>query len=130
MNIASYKTLIRIIYLYLVDEDYLLEKQCQAGTAVLNVAECKKACGLLGISRLGVFKEGRPCYKGGSGLCNQNLKRPGNKATRICKGIQMKNNGYLVYCKNRSIASSIRYFTIIIQAFKIQEDTLITLRIW
>ena len=69
-------------------EVYVLEKQCEAGTAVLNVAECKKACGTLGISRLGAFKEGRPCYKGGSGVCNQNVKRPGNKATRICKGIK------------------------------------------
>ena len=72
---------------YFFVEVYVLEKQCEAGTAVLNVAECKKACGTLGISRLGAFKEGRPCYKGGSGVCNQNVKRPGNKAKRICKGI-------------------------------------------
>ena len=73
--------------LFLFGEVYVLGKQCEAGTAVLNVAECKTACGTLGISRLGVFKEGRPCYKGGSGACNQNVKRPGNKATRICRGI-------------------------------------------
>ena len=78
---------IRIIYPLFFVEVYVLEKQCEAGTAVLNVAECKKACGTLGISRLGAFKEGRPCYKGGSGVCNQNVKRPGNKATRICRGI-------------------------------------------
>ena len=87
LNIASYKNVFRFIYHYIVDKDYLLEKQCQTGAPILNVAECKEACNSLGISRLGVFKEGRPCYKGGSGVCNQNLKRPGNKATRICKGI-------------------------------------------
>ena len=78
-----------MIYLSLLSfgEVYVLGKQCEAGTAVLNVADCKKACGILGILRLGVFKEGRPCYKGGSGVCNQNVKRPGNKATRTCRGI-------------------------------------------
>ena len=91
MNIATYKTVTRTLYHCLADKVYFLEKQCQAGTAVLNVAECKKACGSLGVSKLGVFKEGRPCYKGGSGVCNQNVKRPGNKATRICKGILVKN---------------------------------------
>ena len=65
-------------------------KQCKAGTAVLNVDECKMACGYLGISRMGGFKEGRPCYKGGSGGCNQNVRKPGSKATRICKGIQIQ----------------------------------------
>ena len=91
LNIATNKTVTRMLYHYLAGKDYFLEKQCQAGTAVLNVAECKKACDSLGISKLGVFKEGRPCYKGGSGVGNQNVKRPGNKATRICKGILVKN---------------------------------------
>ena len=65
-------------------------KQCKAGTEVLNVDECKMACGYLGISRMGGFKEGRPCYKGGAGGCNQNVRKPGSKATRICKGIQIQ----------------------------------------
>ena len=67
-----------------------MEKDCETGTTVLEVAECKKACGYLGISSLGVFKEGRPCYKGGSGVCNQNVKKPSSRAMRICKGIQIQ----------------------------------------
>ena len=82
-----YECIIGIIHHYFVGVDYLLAKQCEVGAAVLTVAECKEACASLGISRLGVFKERRPCYKGGSGVCNQNLKRPGNKAMRICKDI-------------------------------------------
>ena len=64
-----------------------MEKQCKAGTEVLNVDECKRACGYLGISRMGAFKEGRPCYQGGTGVCNQNVKKPGSRATRVCTGI-------------------------------------------
>ena len=69
-----------------MDKGYALEKTCKLGTAVLDVAECKEACNSLGITRLGTFKDGRPCYKGGSGVCNQNVKKPGSRATRICKG--------------------------------------------
>ena len=65
-------------------------KQCNAGTAVVTVDECKKACGFLGISRMGSFKEGRPCYKGGTGVCNQNVRKPGSGASRICKGTQIQ----------------------------------------
>ena len=107
----------RILYHYFVDEDYLLAKQCQDGAAVLNVSECKKACSSLGISRLGSFKDGRPCYKGGSGVCNQNVKRPGNKATRICKGIEVRNRMATVWIGkeyNIPIVSSICYIAIII----------------
>ena len=70
-------------------------KQCNAGTAVLTVDECKKACGFLGISRMGSFKEGRPCYKGGTGVCNQNVRKPGSGASRICKGMKYKYNSFL-----------------------------------
>ena len=76
---------------------YVLAKQCNAGTAVLTVEECKKSCGYLGISRMGVFKEGRPCYKGGTGVCNQNVRKPGSGASRICKGIKYKYNSFLGY---------------------------------
>ena len=79
-----------IFFVLFYGEAYILMKQCKAGTAVLNVDECKMACGYLGISRMGGFKEGRPCYKGGAGGCNQNVRKPGSKATRICKGIQIQ----------------------------------------
>ena len=78
--------MIQIFYHYLLGEGYVLEKTCELGTAVLDVAECKQACNSLGITRLGSFKDGRPCHKGGSGVCNQNVKKPGSRATRICKG--------------------------------------------
>ena len=66
---------------------YSLETRCKVGTEVLEVDECKKACSYLGISKMGAFKLGRPCYKGGTGVCNQNIRKPGSKASRICKGI-------------------------------------------
>ena len=78
--------MIQIFHPCLLDKGYALEKTCKLGTAVLDVAECKQACNSLGITRLGSFKDGRPCYKGGSGVCNQNVKKPGSRATRICKG--------------------------------------------
>ena len=78
--------MIQIFHDFLLDKGYALEKTCKLGTAVLDVAECKEACNSLGITRLGQFKQGRPCYKGGSGVCNQNVKRPGSRASRICKG--------------------------------------------
>ena len=76
-----------VFFYFFHGKAYFLEKQCKAGTEVLNVDECKRACEYLGISRMGVFKEGRPCYKGGTGVCNQNVKKPGSRATRVCKGI-------------------------------------------
>ena len=81
-------------------------KQCIAGTAVLNVDECKKACVFLGISRLGSFKEGRPCYKSGSGVCNQNIMKPGSRASRICKGIKYKYNSFLGYANVANLTCS------------------------
>ena len=68
--------------------------QCKTGTAVLTVDECKKACEYLGISNMGNFKEGRPCYKGRTGVCNQNIMKPGSRASRICKGIEYKYNPF------------------------------------
>ena len=61
---------------------------------MLTVDECKKACEYLGISRMGNFKEGRPCYKSGTGVCNQNIKKPGSSASRVCKGIEYKYNPF------------------------------------
>ena len=71
-----------------------MEEQCKTGTAVLTVDECKKACEYLRISSMGNFKEGRPCYKGRTGVCNQNIMKPGSRASRICKGIEYKYNPF------------------------------------
>ena len=67
-------------------EAYVLKKHCPDGSEIKDVSECKKACKHLGIVKTGRFKKDRPCYKGGNGVCNQNIKKPGSKATRICKG--------------------------------------------
>lgn len=109
-----------------------MEKQCQTGTPVLNVAECKVACGFLVITKLGVFKEGRPCYKGGNGVCNQNVKKPGNRATRICKGIEVQKSNvfwspldkYVLLKYNLNITSL--HFRVV---GRIPEDTVISLNI-
>ena len=79
---------------------YVLVNQCKAGTAVLTVNECKTACVYLGISKMGAFKEGRPCYRGASEVCNQNIRKPGSGASRICKGIKYKYDSFLGSANN------------------------------
>ena len=70
-------------------KDYFLDTQCTAGTEIKNDIECKMACELLGIPLWGkVFKKNRPCYKAGAGMCKQNLRKPGGKAIKVCKGIK------------------------------------------
>ena len=128
--IAPCKYVIVSICHYSVDQDYRLEKQCEAGAVISNIAECKKACDTLGISRRGVFKEGRPCYKGGSGVCNQDVKRPGNKATKICKGLSKKTNVYLIFWERISISFRNKFplmpFLPILQYFRHPKATLYT----
>ena len=55
---------------------YLLEsgvRRCPKGLEVRITAECEEACDQLNISTSGrKFKNDKPCYKGGSGVCNQN----------------------------------------------------------
>ena len=75
----------------------------------MNEEDCKQACASLRISRRGVFKEGRPCYKSGNGVCNQNIKRPGNKATRICQGIQVQNRLVTSCVGKYKVSYSIKY---------------------
>ena len=64
-------------YFYLTGRNfYLLEagvRRCPTGFEVRRTAECEEACDQLDISASGrKFKNGKPCYKGGSGVCNQN----------------------------------------------------------
>ena len=64
---------------------YIFEKPCRTGSAILDVAECRKACNHLSL-RIGgkAFKAGKPCYKNGQGVCLQNGAL-GGKATMICQ---------------------------------------------
>ena len=64
---------------------YVFEKPCRTGSAILDVAECRKACNHLSL-RIGgkAFKAGKPCYKNGQGVCLQNGAL-GGKATMICQ---------------------------------------------
>ena len=51
----------------------------------MDTTKCEEACDQLDIRPSGKrFKNGRPCYKGGSGVCNQNggFNR---RASLICK---------------------------------------------
>ena len=67
---------------------YLLDtgvRRCPKGFQVLNTTECVEACGELDIPLSGKrFKNGKPCYKGGSGVCNQNGGFT-RRSSMICK---------------------------------------------
>ena len=60
-------------------------KRCPDGLEIESVTECKEACAYLNIPlSSNKFKEGKPCYKGGSHVCNQNGAF-GRNAKLICK---------------------------------------------
>ena len=77
---------------------YIFEKPCRTGSAILDVAGCKKACNHLSL-RIGgkAFKAGKPCYKNGQNVCLQNGAL-GGKATMICQveGNKIKINKKLI----------------------------------
>ena len=51
----------------------------------MDVEECELACGTLGIPLSGKpFKDGKPCFKGGNGVCNQNGGH-GRRSNMVCK---------------------------------------------
>ena len=67
---------------------YLLNagtRRCPKGFEVMDTTECEEACDQLNIRHSGKrFKDGKPCYKGGSGVCNQNGAF-NRRASLICK---------------------------------------------
>ena len=83
------------------DGMYFLEKRCSKETKITDTEECKKACGSMGFPLSNrPFKEKKPCYKGGTGVCNQNGAL-GKQSEMICK-----NNGNrikVIYCITRKI---------------------------
>ena len=63
---------------------YFLDKRCSRGSKITETSKCEDACNKLGIPLSGnPFKNGRPCYQGGRGVCNQNGKW-GSKSTMVC----------------------------------------------
>ena len=65
---------------------YYLDKRCSGGSKITDTTKCMEACNKLGISLSGnPFRNGRPCYQGGRGVCNQN-GRWGSKSTMVCVG--------------------------------------------
>ena len=54
-------------------DTYYLEKRCPLINRIMDVEECEVACDRLGIPLSGkLFKDGKPCFRGGNGVCNQN----------------------------------------------------------
>ena len=49
----------------------------------MNKTECKLACNDLGIPVFGKFKDRRPCFQGGNGMCMQNSGY-GPKSKMLC----------------------------------------------
>ena len=84
------------------DGMYFLEKRCSKETKITNTDECKKACESMGFPLSNrPFKEKKPCYKGGTGVCNQNGAL-GKQSEMICK-----SNGNPIkftYCISRKIS--------------------------
>ena len=84
------------------DGMYFLEKRCSKETKITNTDECKKACESMGFPLSNrPFKEKKPCYKGGTGVCNQNGAL-GKQSEMICKN---KGNPIkFTYCITRKIS--------------------------
>ena len=59
-------------------------KRCPAGSEVSDTNECKEACTNLGIRLSHAFKDGKPCFRAGNGLCKQS-GNVGSKASLVCK---------------------------------------------
>ena len=64
-------------------EKYILDKSCDGGSMIMNTKECKLACNDLGIPVFGKFKDRRPCFQGGNGMCMQNSGY-GPKSKMLC----------------------------------------------
>ena len=66
-------------------DTYYLEKRCPLINRIMDVEECEVACDRLGIPLSGkLFKDGKPCFRGGNGVCNQNGAH-GGRSNFVCK---------------------------------------------
>ena len=69
----------------IADDFYYLEKRCPTANRIRDVKECELACGTLGIPLSGkTFIDGKPCFRGGNGVCNQNGAH-GGRSNMVCK---------------------------------------------
>ena len=87
------------------DDTYYLEKRCPNINRIMDVAECEIACARLQIPLSGrPFKDGKPCFRGGNGVCNQNGAH-GGRSNLVCKreGIHYKALDTFVYTKSYMI---------------------------
>ena len=74
-------------------ETYFLEKRCSKETKITDTEECKTACKHMGLPLSNrPFKNKKPCYKDGLGVCNQKGGM-GKLAKMICKN---KGSFYLL----------------------------------
>ena len=61
-------------------------RRCPEGSGISDKEVCIEACKKLDIPLSGKrFKNGKPCYKGGSGVCNQNGAFAGRSSLICCK---------------------------------------------
>ena len=58
------------------------EKSCSSGSIIISKSECEIACAQLQL-KMGVVRDGKPCYKAGNGKCRQD-GRAGKEASLIC----------------------------------------------
>ena len=73
------------LLLIFADDLYYLKKRCPNANRIMDVEECERACDTLGIPLSGkTFKDGKPCFRGGNGVCNQNGGH-GGRSNMICK---------------------------------------------
>ena len=80
---------------------YLREKgikRCPTGSEVTDTHECKAACTGLGIRLSNNFKNGKPCFKAGNGVCKQ-IGSLGSKASLICKQL-----GKVIYLESYAVS--------------------------
>ena len=78
------------------DDTYYLEKRCPNINRIMDVAECEIACARLQIPLSGrPFKDGKPCFRGGNGVCNQNGAH-GGRSNLVCKREGIHNKAWIL----------------------------------
>ena len=89
--------------LIFADGMYFLGKPCPPGSTITDKNECQLACGQLDIPLSDrKFKNGRPCYQGGSGVCNQNTAF-GKRSKMVCKGECISQSFWIYYALKKYI---------------------------
>ena len=83
---------------------------------IMNTKECKLACNDLGIPVFGKFKDRRPCFQGGNGMCMQNSGY-GPKSKMLCTkkdtaegNLLCHNVGYNICKSERKTQSRVLFF--------------------